>query len=70
MSWKKKIPTPEVQTIRLEPPIYLLDDCFTPLLEGQAWGDLAMWSIDLKESIDECTEDKKALRKFFEEESE
>ena len=61
----RKPPKTIIETIKLEPPLYLLSDCEEPYLEGKSWGDLAMLAIDLKTVIEECNEDKRALRKFY-----
>lgn len=58
----------EYQTIKLNPPALLLNDCPCPELPGAPATnlDILTYAINLKLALSACNQDKQALRAFYE----
>lgn len=49
------------------PPEILLKDCVSEDYEGSTYKDVIEYTLDVKESLNKCNEDKKSIRKWKEE---
>jgi len=57
-------PVVRTQTEVRYPPDALMQRCPMPVYNGETWGDLAAYTVQVKRVALECDADKKALREW------
>lgn len=56
----------EYQVIR--PPELLISPCHKPNMTGSTWGDLAIYSVELKHELNKCSQKIDGIRAFIDKE--